>query len=420
MDYYDYKKYYVLYVDDEEKSLKYFRETFGDKFAILTAPSAEAGFQILKENKDNVAILVTDQRMPGLKGTELLEKARMLNHRVIRILVTAYSDLETAIDAVNTGAIYKYVTKPWDIPQFETTLRRGLEFFIVQKQRDHLLYEKMTTLYNVMLMDRVLSLGILATGLSHHLRNSLTAVKTFLDLAPRKLAEENIELDQMRHPDFWKDYYQKVQKQMDRMALLLSELFESAEGPTTGFVDKIALKPLVEEEIGKLRGELGEKKIAVENRIPQDLPELRADAKKIRRLFEMLLRDEGVSLASKGGKVQITAKVVGLKEGPSEVHIEVVDDGPELSQQALRSVFDPFFVRSGDYQEFGIYLMTCFFIVYHHGGRISVKREESRGNIFEIILPLAPPTQPPTAEKRDFISNMLINESMWEKILSEN
>ncbi|HET9870093.1 MAG TPA: response regulator, partial [bacterium] len=146
--FYDYKKFYVLYVDDEEKSLKYFRQTFGDKFPILTAPSAEEGLRILKENQDKTAVLMTDQRMPGEKGIQFLEKARQLNPRILRILVTAYSDLETAIEAVNTGAIYKYVTKPWDIPQLENTLRRAVEFFIVQSERDQLLREKMSVLHN--------------------------------------------------------------------------------------------------------------------------------------------------------------------------------------------------------------------------------------------------------------------------------
>src|SRR5581483_642479 len=121
--FYDYKKFIVLYVDDEEKSLKYFKETFGDPFTILTASNAEEGFRILKENIDRIAILVTDQRMPGEKGVQLLEKARQIKPRILRILVTAYSDLETAIDSVNTGAIYKYITKPWDVPQLGVTLK---------------------------------------------------------------------------------------------------------------------------------------------------------------------------------------------------------------------------------------------------------------------------------------------------------
>src|SRR5215207_6640014 len=133
---YDYRKYAILYVDDEEKSLKYFARAFEDQFQILTASSAQEGLKTLEENQDRIGILMTDQRMPGEKGTWLLEKARQLRPRIVRILATAFSDMDAAIAAVNTGAIYKYVTKPWDPPQLESTLKRGLEFFIVQRERD--------------------------------------------------------------------------------------------------------------------------------------------------------------------------------------------------------------------------------------------------------------------------------------------
>ena len=127
---------------------------------------------------------MTDQRMPGEKGVQFLERARQLHPRAIRILTTAYSDLDVAIEAVNSGAIYKYVTKPWDIPQLEVTLQRALEFFIVQRERDLLLKEKLSALQRMLITDRVLSLGILAARLGHYVRNSLVAVRTFLDLAP--------------------------------------------------------------------------------------------------------------------------------------------------------------------------------------------------------------------------------------------
>src|SRR6266705_1709070 len=181
---YDYKKFAILYVDDEEKSLKYFARAFEDQFRIYTAANAQDGLKILEAHKDEIGLLMTDQRMPGEKGIWLLEKARQLRPRIIRILATAYSDMEAAIAAVNTGAIYKYVTKPWDPPQLENTLKRGLEFFMVQNERDQLLREKMSVLHNMMIADRIVSLGLLAAGLSHHIRNSLVAVKTFLDLAP--------------------------------------------------------------------------------------------------------------------------------------------------------------------------------------------------------------------------------------------
>src|SRR5579863_5825738 len=154
----DYKKYAILYVDDEEKSLKSFARAFSDQFRIFTAPSAQQGFQILEAHKDDIGLLMTDQRMPGDQGTWLLEKARDLRPRIVRVLATAYADLDAVIEAVNTGAIYKFVSKPWDPPQLEMTLKRGLEYFMVKQERDALLKEKMAVLHRLMVADRVVSL----------------------------------------------------------------------------------------------------------------------------------------------------------------------------------------------------------------------------------------------------------------------
>ena len=136
---YDYQRFAILYVDDEEKSLKYFSRAFSETFRIFTAPNAAEGYRILEDHQDEIGVIMSDQRMAGEKGVQFLERARRLRPQIIRILVTAYSDLEAAIDAVNTGAIYKYITKPWDVPELEMTLKRSLEFFIVQTERDLLL-----------------------------------------------------------------------------------------------------------------------------------------------------------------------------------------------------------------------------------------------------------------------------------------
>ena len=169
----EYKKFAILYVDDEEKSLKYFARAFGEHFQILTATNAADGLRVLQERGRDIGVLMTDQRMPGEKGIWLLEQSRRLHPNVIRILATAYADMATAIEAVNTGAIYRYVTKPWDPEQMEQSLRRSLDFFIVSRERDELLREKMSVLHNMMIADRIVSLGLLAAGLSHHIRRPI-------------------------------------------------------------------------------------------------------------------------------------------------------------------------------------------------------------------------------------------------------
>src|SRR6266700_2909385 len=307
--FYDYKKFAVLYVDDEEKSLKYFTRAFEDQFRILTAANALDGLKLLEEHKDDIGLLITDQRMPGEKGVWLLEKARQLRPRIIRMLATAFSDMEAAVAAVNSGAIYKYITKPWDPPQLESTLKRGLEFFIVQRERDQLLKEKMSVLHNMMIADRIVSLGLLAAGLSHHIRNSLVAVKTFLDLAPTKLKEENLDLEGLRNPDFWKDYYQNVQGQVEKINNMLKDLWTASEKPAFEFRDRVQLHKVIAETILQLKDRFAAKNILVDNQVPDSLPALNVHKPKFYRLFELLLKDELASLPA-GSRITLSASLL--------------------------------------------------------------------------------------------------------------
>src|ERR1051325_6596787 len=416
---YDYKKYAILYVDDEEKSLKYFTRAFEEQFRIFTASNAQDGLEMLEQHKDEIGVLMTDQRMPGEKGVWLLEKARQLRPRIIRILATAYADMDAAIAAVNTGAIYKYVTKPWDPPQLESTLKRGLEFFIVQRERDQLLREKMSVLHNMMIADRIVSLGLLAAGLSHHIRNSLVAVKTFLDLAPAKMEEEKMDLHGLRNPDFWKEYYQNVQGQIGRINNMLKDLWTASEKPAFQFGDKVQLRQVIADSVEYLKTNFAAKKIQVDNQVADSLPALSVDKPKFYRLFELLLRDELASLPD-GSRITISATL--LNNSPpdkQEIQIQVADNGPGLPKEALRLVFDPFVVRSDSPVEYGIHLMACYFIVYHHGGRIEAKSEEGHGTTFTLRMPTNANNQAAMVQpEQEFLQKVLLSETLWEKLIT--
>jgi two-component system, probable response regulator PhcQ len=160
---YDYQKCAILYVDDEEKSLKYFTRAFGDKFKILSAANASDGYRLLEQHRDEIALLITDQRMPGEKGVEFLQRARQLHPTAIRILTTAYSDFDVAIEAVNSAAISKCVTKPWDIPELEMILKEACECFTEQRERDRLLETKSSVQQETINTDQAAKLGDLQT-----------------------------------------------------------------------------------------------------------------------------------------------------------------------------------------------------------------------------------------------------------------
>ena len=414
--FYDYKKFAILYVDDEEKSLKYFTRAFDEHFRIYTAANAADGFRLLEQHKDEIGVLMTDQRMPGEKGVQLLEKARQLRPKIIRILATAYSDIEAAVDAVNSGAIYKYVNKPWDVPQLEMTLRRALEFFIVQRERDTLMREKLAVLHHIMITDRVVSLGALAAGLGHHIRNSLVAIRTFLDLAPDKMREEKVDIEELRNPNFWQDFYEHVQIQVKRILDMLGDLGMAAEPAREGFDDKIHLRALVDEVLAKKKGLVDAKKIVATNNIPDDLPVLQVDKRKFDRLIELLIRDEATNLPE-GGNFEFSAAKIPNAGNLEQIQLTITDNGPGLPSDAMRSIFDPFYVRVDDPQEFGLNLMACFLIVYHHGGTIEVRNNPDGGASFVITLPTNPYLKPPESEK-DFLAKVLSNEALWEKLLA--
>jgi len=411
---YDYKKFAVLYVDDEEKSLTNFARAFGDEFQLFTASNAQDGLKILEQHSDEIAILMTDQRMPGEKGVWLLERARQLRPRVLRMLVTAFADMDAAIAAVNSGAIYKYITKPWDPAQLEMTLRQGLEFFMVQGERDQLLHEKMSVLRNMMIADRIVSLGLLAAGLSHHIRNSMVAVKTFLELAPMKMAEEKDAASGLRDPDFWRDYHQNVQGQIEKINNLLADLRSASENSKNSepFPDEINLKSALALRIEALREPFAARRIMVENQVSDSLPAMRVDRPKFDRLFDLLLKDE-LAMLPAGSQITLAAEV-----HDRDMVIQLADNGPALPPAALQVVLNPFTVTSGVPSEYGINLMACFFIAHHHGGKIEAQSRPG-GNTFTVRLPLKPERVADVpGEETDFLKRALLNDNLWDKLLT--
>jgi two-component system, probable response regulator PhcQ len=412
----DYKKYSVLYVDDEEKSLKGFARAFGHQFRVLTAPTAVEGLKVLQEHLDDVALLITDQLMPGEKGVWLLNQVRQLKPSVLRILATAYSDIDAVVQAVNTGAIYHYLTKPWDPQQLENTIKHALQLYSVQRERDQLLREKMSVLHNMMVSDRVVSLGFMAAGMSHHIRNSLVPVKTFIDMVPDQLREEQIDPAQSKNREFWMDYQQSAQQHLDKINNLLKELWAVAETPGLAFTDRVHLHDVMIDVTMRLRESLSARKVSVDISIPESLPVLTVDKAKFVRIFELLLKDEIVSLPE-GSQVQVSAAPIEGSEG-QRVSVVVRDNGPGLAEETRRNIFDPFNTRSESPSEHGINLMACYFIVHYHGGKIEAQNAEGRGTEFRMEFPVSSNTPTQSMQSREFFQQLHITDDLWQKLLS--
>lgn len=154
----------ILYVDDEAMALKYFERLVSPLAPVLTASSVEAGKALLAQHADEIAVLVSDQRMPGAYGNELLRHAHDNHPNIVRMLTTAYSELGDAIEAINSGHIYRYITKPWDLESLRADLKNALELAALRGERDALLREKLMVQQQQLLAERVTQLVVACAG----------------------------------------------------------------------------------------------------------------------------------------------------------------------------------------------------------------------------------------------------------------
>ncbi len=122
----------VLYVDDEVHNLNSFKAAFRRDFNIHVAQSAREGRKVLDQNE--IAVIVTDQRMPGMTGIEFLESIIPVYPDTIRILLTGFSDINAVMDAINRGQVYKYLVKPWADEELRMYIQNAIEIYTLRSE----------------------------------------------------------------------------------------------------------------------------------------------------------------------------------------------------------------------------------------------------------------------------------------------
>jgi len=148
----------ILFVDDEENSAKYFKKIFQQYYNIIATTSPIEALEILEQKSNEIAVIVTDQRMPKETGVELLNKIKEKYPNIIRILTTAFMNIDDNIAAINNSNIFGYVQKPWDINSVKYMLDKALTSFHTN-----------------------LALKSLSGSIAHEIRNPLNAVNLSLN-----------------------------------------------------------------------------------------------------------------------------------------------------------------------------------------------------------------------------------------------
>ncbi len=222
----------ILIVDDEPQALKYFQKAFSDKYEILTATSADEAEEIIFSGRHEIGVVVTDQRMPGRTGVSLLSNLRQRRPDIVRILASAYCDLDSAVQAVNTCEIFRYITKPWDLNSLEVDIDQAVTFYMLQQQHEMLLQEKLGAIQRNLLRDRVNKLAAMSVLMTNYKNASSTIYDYLKDMLSETAWRGTIKRQWAEMPphNHWELPVAETQRLIDLSQQLMDSSLEISEG----------------------------------------------------------------------------------------------------------------------------------------------------------------------------------------------
>nr|WP_294897524.1 hybrid sensor histidine kinase/response regulator [uncultured Pedobacter sp.] len=167
------EKIKILYLDDELNNLIGFKASLRLDYIIYTAQNSAEALAHLDKNPD-IRVIFCDQRMPEKTGVEFFEEIRSIHPHPIRILLTAYADIESVIDAINRGHVFRYVKKPWLDTDIISAIEESNKFYLANS---------MLSIKNEELRKAYIELDRFAYSVSHDIRGPLVGISGGVDLA---------------------------------------------------------------------------------------------------------------------------------------------------------------------------------------------------------------------------------------------
>lgn len=374
----------ILVVDDDLGNLAVLEEYLSDHYMVMSATSGLEALQILDRKEFDV--IIADQRMPQMSGSELLHRARKLYPDTVRMILTAFSDANAMLQAINEGQVYRFLLKPWDHTELMLTIRQALEI------RD-------ATLANRRLVDELQRKN---EQLATSLRQLREAQNKLLDSARMAtighVTSSVIRLigEHRRTVNTLNDVAQAT----NLPPHLADRLMEATAGVTDVFHIIDLLHGFAADENWELNrawcdvGEIADEAIDFcrldDAFVECDLtlaegspPHAFVDRDKVKQVLVHLLRNASQA-TGRQGNVSIATVAV-----PGGVAVSVSDDGPGIPPEELEKIWDPFYsTREGG---MGLGLQICRMVTEAHGGSIDIESTVGVGTVATVVLPIEPP-----------------------------
>ena len=370
----DYRKFPILYVDDEHDNLEAFSDEFDQYFNIFTADSAASGLDVIEENP--IVIVLTDQRMPTMTGIELLKRVREKAPNIIRILITAYSDIEVVIEAINLGEVYRYISKPWEHDELRHTIMRCIDHYHAEREVERLLKESIENVQKMAHANKLASIGRLAAGVAHEIRNPLVSIQTVFDLLPEKRDDD----------EFCTNFLTLVKGEVHRIRTLITNLLTFAK-PGEFHPKPWDINGILESTVDLVQNQARKSNVEIESNYCRDLPKIPLDSDQMRQVFMNLILN-GIQAIENEGRILVETFLTGPEEADGFVTIKISDDGTGITEEMQSTLFDPFFTTKAEGSGLGLAIVKQ--ILYSHEGTITLDSRPGQGATFTVSLPMHP------------------------------
>ncbi len=368
----------ILVIDDEEV----IRDSCTQALAkvghvVKSAENADKGLELLKSF--DPGIVLVDLKMPGKSGIEVLEEIQAIDPNIIKIVITGFATVSSAIDAMKKGA-YDFIPKPFTPEEIRVIVARGLE------RRQLLLESEALRLEQEKTRKNMISL------VSHEFRAPLAATIQYLEVILGGMAG---------------DISSEAKEMIERCDIRLREMLEllgrwislaifDADKLSENFKD-INLKDLASESIDVLKSMAEEKNVSLILDSPEDLPTIKGNKVSIGEVFNNLISN-GIKYNNEGGWVKIS-----LSEADDYISVKISDNGMGIDNEHLSKIFDEFYRvdgrRNAPVKGSGLGLSIVKKMVNAHGGTIDVESEIGKGSVFKIDFPKT--FEPENSDKKE-------------------
>ncbi|MFY7848030.1 MAG: ATP-binding protein [Bacteroidia bacterium] len=350
----------VLFVDDEEHNLASFRAAFRRDFHVDTCIDPEQATEMVGQNHYHV--VVSDQRMPGLSGIDFFSRIHPSNPDQVKILCTAYADIQVLMDALNRGQVFRFVSKPWN----EDELRVA----IIDAYDQHLTRIKLKK-SNEELRAALDELEKFIYTAAHDLRAPLLSIEGLIDLTRRM-------------PQKQEEFIGRIDQSVRRLDEQLVKMVQYYKASNKNIEpEEILLEEEIKLVLESLRYQDASAGIRIALEVPPNLRFI-SDKVKLQAILNNLLSN-AVKYADPA-KSDRMIRVAATQEN-AEIRLVVEDNGIGISEENLSRVFGLFFTEGSRAKGSGLGLYIVHEAVVRLGGRIDIQSEKGKGTMFALVLP---------------------------------